>query len=278
VHRFTPIQEDDAEILGRSVVKRHVPKSDPRHEWASLIWQTYHGDTIHPITLCHANYPEDLRAAMQDEEARIQAQFSDATPEAIEESNREQIVLESLEAHEDLRELPDFPKEIQERRRQLLTIIRMETSERIASECREHIRRMNHIWKSTTKEQKDTYDEWHTKDIREKGLSATLIDLISSLEARRIPVTFFGCPICRENEDDYHASSSKSFHDHCKRLHGCSDFEARDATVSILNQVRKCEIAMKPFGEMGNGVSCDLLCRCATCRIVLTTPSIREYF
>jgi DNA-binding Lrp family transcriptional regulator len=160
VHRFTLIPEDNADIGSRPVVRRHVPKTDPKYEWGE--------DTIQPITLYHANYPADLRAAMQDEEARIQAQFAEATSEPIEQTNREQIVLESFEAHEDLRELPDFLIEIQERRRQLLTIIRTETSERIASKCREHIRRMNHLWESMTNEQNDAHDEWHTKNIWHK--------------------------------------------------------------------------------------------------------------
>jgi hypothetical protein len=41
---------------------------------------------------------------------------------------------------------------------------------------------MNYLWDSMTKDQKDAYDEWHTKNIREKGLHATLIDLISGIQ------------------------------------------------------------------------------------------------
>jgi hypothetical protein len=114
VHRHTLIPEDNEENWRRPAAGRHVPKSDPRHEWGSMIWQAYNEDTVHSIKRYHANYPTNLREAMQDEEARIQAQFAEATPEAIEESNREQIVLECLEAHEELKELSDFLKEIQE--------------------------------------------------------------------------------------------------------------------------------------------------------------------
>jgi hypothetical protein len=125
-------------------------------------------------------YPTNQRAALQDEEARIQAQFVEATPETIEESNREQIVLESLKVHEGLKELPDFLKETRERRERLLTVIRTETPQMVANERREHIRRMNHMLDSMTKDQKEVCDDWHTSNIREKGLKATLIDLISS--------------------------------------------------------------------------------------------------
>jgi hypothetical protein len=110
------IPEDHEANWTRQAAGRQVPKS--------MIWQAYHDDTVHPIERFHANYPADLRTAIQDEEARIRAQFAEATPEAIEESNREQLVLESLEAHEDLKNLPDFLKEIQERKRRLLTVIR----------------------------------------------------------------------------------------------------------------------------------------------------------
>jgi hypothetical protein len=107
-----------------------------------MIWQAYNEDTIHPIERFHVEYPTDLREALQDEEARIQAQFAEATPETIEESNREHVVLESLEVHEDLNELQDFLKEINERKRRLLEVIRTEDPPRVAYECREHIRRM----------------------------------------------------------------------------------------------------------------------------------------
>jgi hypothetical protein len=110
---------------------------------------------------------------------------------------------------------------------------------------------MNHLWESMSKDQKDMYDQWHATNIKEKGLKATVIDLISSLEARRIPIKHCGCHICRENGDDYHASSPKTFQNHCKRLHGCSYLEARDATVFTLNQVTGNEIVMKAYWGSG---------------------------
>jgi hypothetical protein len=80
--------------------------------------------------------------------------------------------------------------------------------------------------------EKQAYVEWHTANIQDKGLQATLIDLISSLEARKIPIKYFRRPRCPAKGDDYNASSPKSFQDHFTLLHGCLYQEARDAMCS----------------------------------------------
>jgi hypothetical protein len=169
VHRFQEIPEDDLENWRRLAAGRHVPRSDPRHEWGSLIYQAYHEDTVHPIKLYHAQYPKKLRDEMHNEEATIQAQYVEAPQESIEESNREQLVREGLETHENLLEPPDFIREMQTRKEHLLSVIREGTQEKIAYECREHIRRMSHLWESMTPDQKAMYEQWHATNIKERA-------------------------------------------------------------------------------------------------------------
>jgi hypothetical protein len=250
-HRFMIIPPEDQDNWKRPAAGRHVHKNDPRFTWGMLIYEAYHDNKAFPIEEYHLRYPTNLRAEMRDEAAMIQAHSAEATQESIDESNREQLIREELETHEDLLQPPDFIREIQQRKDHLLRVIREDTPEKISYEIREHIRRMSHLWESMTTDQKAMYEQWHATNIKEPGLKTKLIDIIASLEARKIPIKHFGCPICRENGDDYHASSPKTFQNHCKRLHGCSYLEARDATVFTLNQITGNEIVMKTFWGSG---------------------------
>lgn len=216
-----------------------------------MIWETYQKDTVFFLEQFRAEYPDDLLAALRDEQAKIMAQHVQATEESAAESAQEQVMLEGLETHDEPDTRPDFIKEIQERRMKLLTVFRVGTSDQIAYEVREHIRRMDNTWLTMRETEKKQYADWHTTNIQDKGLKAPLIDLVSSLKAKKIPIKHFGRPRCRDNGDDYHASSPKSFQDHCKRLHQCSYQEARDSTVLIMDEITHCEIALKAFWGSG---------------------------
>jgi hypothetical protein len=182
-HRFMAIPPENGDNWKRPAAGRHVHKNHPRYAWGMLIYEAYHDGKVFPIEEFHGRYPTNLRAEMRDEEALIQAQAAEATQESIDESNREQLIREELETHEDLLEPPDFIREIQQRKDHLLRVIREDTPEKVSYEVREHIRRMTHLWESMTKDQKAMYEQWHATNIKEPGLKTKLIDIIASLEA-----------------------------------------------------------------------------------------------
>jgi hypothetical protein len=126
---------------------------------------------------------------LQHEQARIVAQHIQATEDLIEESLQEQAALDVVEAPIEPDMRPDFIKEIQEHKTRLLNVFRNRPSEQVSYEVREHIRRMEALWASLTDAEKHQYADWHTANIQDKGLEAILIDLVSSPEARKIPIT-----------------------------------------------------------------------------------------
>jgi hypothetical protein len=162
-----------------------------------------------------------------------------------------QAVLDIMESPNEPDTRPDFIKEIQERKRKLLTVLKSRSSDEVSYEVQEHIRRMEALWATLTNTEKQQYADWHKANIQDEWLKATLIDLVSSPEARKIPITYYRCPKCREEGDNFHASSPKSFRDLCKPLRHCSYQEARDPTVFIMNEITHCEIAMKAFWGSG---------------------------
>jgi hypothetical protein len=216
-----------------------------------MIWEAYNKDSVFSLEQFRATYPEDLSPVIHEEEARIEAKHIIPTDESIEEGAREQHVLEALESPSAPDTRPEWEKEIQNAKARLWEGIKNGTSEQVGYMIREHIRLMEGLWDTMTDSEKLEYGNWYTMNIQGKGLGASLLDIISSPEARKIPITYFGCPKCREDHENFHASSPKSFQDHCKRLHNCTYQEARDPTVFIMNQVTHNEIEMRAFWGSG---------------------------
>jgi hypothetical protein len=50
------------------------------------------------------------------------------------------------------------------------------------------MRKVDRIWDALTDQELNAYKDWHDVRIRDKGLQAIVIDSISSLDARKIPI------------------------------------------------------------------------------------------
>jgi hypothetical protein len=124
-HRFTEIPENDASHWNSPVLKRPVPPDDPRFSWGEMIREAHKQDSVLSMQQFRPAYPEDLKKALQDEQARIVARHVQATKDLIEESIQEQAALEVVEAPTEPDTRPDFIEEIQERKVKLLNVFGM---------------------------------------------------------------------------------------------------------------------------------------------------------